>query len=84
VEAHVVPKTDAEGIELVRRLTKHIIEAGSYAHVWQKGDLVLFDNRILIHAASPFDSETQERLLVRAEFQGEEVLQPSPDVALLE
>eukprot|EP01043_Picozoa_sp_COSAG02_P051391 COSAG02_NODE_5403_length_4357_cov_3.183185_4_plen_85_part_00 len=84
MEAHVVPKTDAEGIELVQKLTAHIIEAGSYAHVWQKGDLVLFDNRILIHAASPFDSEQQERLLVRAEFQGEQVLQPSSDVALLE
>ena len=80
----LTPKTDAEGIELVHGLVESVINAGSYAHRWQKGDLVLFDNRVLIPAASPFDSETPERLLLRAEFRGEEVLQPSPELALRE
>ena len=66
--------TDAEGVALVRELTEKVIAAGSYAHKWRRGDLVVFDNRVLLHAASPFDSERYERLLMRAEFEGEAVV----------
>ena len=34
---------------------------------------VLFDNRVLLHAATPFDAGRYERLIYRAEFPGEPV-----------
>ena len=67
-------KTVDEGDAMVRRLAERVIETGVYAHAWKKGDLVLWDNRQLLHAASPFDSEKYQRLLFRAEFAGEAVL----------
>eukprot|EP00977_Amphora_coffeiformis_P014799 scaffold4223_cov189-Amphora_coffeaeformis.AAC.59 len=41
---------------------------GVYWHQWQKGQLVLWDNAVLLHAATPFDATKYERLLYRAEF----------------
>ena len=48
-----------------------------YAHRWKRGDFVIWDNRVLLHAASPFDAERYERLLFRMEFKGEKVLGPT-------
>jgi alpha-ketoglutarate-dependent taurine dioxygenase len=38
---------------------------------------VIWDNRVLLHAASPFDAERYERLLFRMGFKGEKVLGPT-------
>ena len=67
-------RTVDEGDAMVRRLAERVIETGVYAHAWKKGDLVLWDNRQLLHAASPFDADKYQRLLFRAEFAGEAVL----------
>ena len=67
-------RTVDEGDAMVRRLAERVIETGVYAHAWKKGDLVLWDNRQLIHRASPFDADKYQRLLFRAEFAGEAVL----------
>ena len=53
---------------------ERVIGTGVYAHAWKKGDVVLWDNRQLLHAASPFDADKYQRLLFRAEFAGEAVL----------
>ena len=50
-----------------------MLEAGTYRHAWQPGDLVLWDNRVLVHAAVAFDAAAHERLIYRAEFPGEPV-----------
>ena len=67
-------RTVEEGDAMVRRLAERVIETGVYAHAWKKGDVVLWDNRQLLHAASPFDADKYQRLLFRAEFAGEAVL----------
>ena len=67
-------RTVDEGDAMVRRLAERVIGTGVYAHAWKKGDLVLWDNRQLIHRASPFDADKYQRLLFRAEFAGEAVL----------
>lgn len=59
--------------DLVLNLTARVLASGVYKHTWQPGDLVLFDNRVLLHAASPFDADRFERLIYRAEFPGEPV-----------
>lgn len=56
---------------LVLNLTERVLEAGTYRHSWRPGDLVLWDNRVLMHAAVPFDAGKYERLIYRAEFPGE-------------
>ena len=67
-------KTVDEGDAMVRRLAERVIGTGVYAHAWKKGDVVLWDNRQHLHAASPFDADKYQRLLFRAEFAGEAVL----------
>ena len=46
---------------------------GTYRHAWQPGDLVLWDNRVLVHAAVAFDASAHERHIYRAEYPGETV-----------
>lgn len=57
----------------VLKLARDILKSGVYRHLWSPGDLVLWDNRVLLHAATPFDASKEERLLLRAEYPGEPV-----------
>jgi len=41
-----------------------------YSHVWQPNDLILWDNRAVIHRATPFESATEKRLMVRTTIAG--------------
>ena len=41
-----------DGVAFVKSLTQRVIDTGVYAHQWQRGDLVLWDNRQLLHAAA--------------------------------
>ena len=61
------------GDDLVLNLTARVLASGVYEHAWRPGDLILFDNRVLLHAATPFDADAHERLIYRAEFPGEPV-----------
>lgn len=42
-----------------------------YAHKWRPLDLILWDNRAVIHRATPFESATEKRLMVRTTIAGE-------------
>jgi taurine dioxygenase len=42
-----------------------------YAHKWRAGDLVIWDNRGLLHCATPYDMEKHRRLLYRMSVRGE-------------
>ena len=66
----IAPGSDA----FIKELGARVLATGEYHHQWRRGDLVLWDNRQLIHAASPFDATQYERLLFRAEFSGEPLL----------
>ena len=61
------------GEERVLHLTQRVLDTGVYRHSWRPGDLVLWDNRVLLHAATPFDDEKHTRLIYRAGFPGEPV-----------
>jgi taurine dioxygenase len=41
-----------------------------YAHRWQKGDLVMWDNRAVLHTASLFDHTRYQRLMYRTTVAG--------------
>ena len=42
----------------------------TYAHHWTKGDLVIYDNRSLIHSATWYDAEKHERVMWRTTVHG--------------
>ena len=41
-----------------------------YAHEWDEGDLVIYDNRTTLHAATWFDAEKHGRLMWRTTISG--------------
>ena len=63
---------DSEGkavdTSFVYELTQRMIDKGIYWHKWKPGQLVIWENQVLIHAATPFDASKFQRLLYRAEF----------------
>ena len=60
-----------EGAKLLYELMSHYTKLEYvYAHEWDKGDLVIYDNRTLIHAATWFDAEQHKRLMWRTTVSG--------------
>ncbi len=53
---------DDEAVRLVADLTRRAATAERcYAHKWRQGDLVIWDNRALMHRATPFASQNYRR-----------------------
>ena len=46
----------------------------TFAHAWRAGDLVLWDNRSIMHAPSPFDDSKYDRLMYRLTVGGEQIV----------
>ena len=42
-----------------------------YRHEWQEGDLVVWDNRCVLHRATPYDTTHHKRLMQRTTISGE-------------
>jgi len=54
--SHILGMPEAEGRALLMELRDHATQAAFvYSHHWQQGDLVLWDNRCLLHRALPHD-----------------------------
>ncbi|MCZ6892634.1 MAG: TauD/TfdA family dioxygenase, partial [Gammaproteobacteria bacterium] len=52
-------------------LMTHLTEPRfSYAHDWDAGDIVIYDNRSLVHAATWFDATRHSRLMWRTTVSG--------------
>lgn len=65
------PGPDGEGAELLYRLMHHYTGPDfTYAHHWTRGDLVIYDNRSLIHSATWYDAEKNERVMWRTTVHG--------------
>ena len=70
--ADIVGMPDSKGRELLDELTAHATATRFVTtHNWQKGDVVMWDNRCLMHRGRPYDHRTQPRTLMRAVVQGE-------------
>ncbi|CAO3441050.1 TauD/TfdA dioxygenase family protein [Azospirillum endophyticum] len=55
-----------DGVALLDRLKTHVTAPSYlYRHVWRKNDLVVWDNRAVLHTATVFDYERHLRLLYR-------------------
>jgi alpha-ketoglutarate-dependent taurine dioxygenase len=70
--SHVVGMAEAEGRALLDRLLSHATQpAFVYVHQWRRGDLVIWDNRCLLHrAVRNYEMDRHRRLLQRTVVRG--------------
>ncbi len=62
---------DGDGAALLRDLLRHATRPEfTYIHQWSPGDLVIGDNRCLLHAATWYDADRHERLMWRTTVMG--------------
>ena len=62
---------DDEGRALIDRLMTFATEERFvYRHRWARHDLVLWDNRAVLHRATPFKSSQERRHMVRTTVAG--------------
>ena len=64
--------TEAESRALIDRLMAQATEDRFiYSHRWSPGDLLIWDNRAVLHRATPFASTTERRHMVRTTVAGQ-------------
>jgi taurine dioxygenase len=70
--SHIEGRPMAEGRALLDRLTAHAVEERFvYRHKWRAGDMLMWDNRCLLHRANPnFDAARFPRVLHRTCLRG--------------
>ncbi len=69
--AGMEPGTDGDGAKLLYELMTHYTKPEfTYTHEWDEGDLIIYDNRTLVHAATWFDSAQHGRLMWRTTVMG--------------
>jgi taurine dioxygenase len=65
------PGPDGEGGKLLDELMSHLTQREFvYVHDWDKGDVVIWDNRCLVHTATWFDINAHERVMWRTTVHG--------------
>jgi taurine dioxygenase len=65
------PGPHGDGAALLAELMAHLTRPEFvYVHEWTAGDLVVWDNRCLVHAATWFDAEKEARVMWRTTVSG--------------
>jgi taurine dioxygenase len=65
------PGPEGKGGALLMELMSHMTQPDFvYVHEWTAGDLVVWDNRCLVHAATWFDAEKEHRVMWRTTVSG--------------
>jgi taurine dioxygenase len=71
VISHIEGMDNAESAALLEALIAHATQPRFvYSHRWHKGDLVMWDNRAVLHTASLFDHTRYQRLMYRTTVAG--------------
>ncbi|HTC07490.1 MAG TPA: TauD/TfdA family dioxygenase [Acetobacteraceae bacterium] len=69
--AGLSPGVHGEGAKLLEALVAHATQRQFvYAHEWTRGDVLVWDNRCLIHAATWYDHEKEQRIMWRTTVSG--------------
>jgi alpha-ketoglutarate-dependent taurine dioxygenase len=70
--SHIHGMSEAEGAALLDELLEHVTQRQFvYAHRWRKGDLVMWDNRCLLHrAVANYDMGKYRRVMHRSVVRG--------------
>jgi taurine dioxygenase len=65
------PGPHGDGAALLAELMAHLTQKQFvYVHEWTPGDLIVWDNRCLVHAATWFDAERESRVMWRTTVSG--------------
>jgi len=65
------PGPHGDGAALLDELMSHLTRPEFvYAHDWDQGDTLIWDNRCLVHAATWFDADKEDRLMWRTTVHG--------------
>jgi taurine dioxygenase len=66
-----LPELESAG--LIERLMAHITEPRFvYDHTWRRGDLVMWDNRAVLHRATEYDTALEPRVVRRTVVKGDD------------
>lgn len=72
VISHIEGMDADESAALIETLIMHVTQARFvYCHRWRKGDLVMWDNRAVLHTASLFNHTRYQRLMYRTTVAGD-------------
>ena len=70
--SHVEGRPVEEGRALLRQLLDHVTQREfCYRHEWMVGDLIIWDNRCVLHRATPYDTHRYKRLMQRTTISGD-------------
>jgi alpha-ketoglutarate-dependent 2,4-dichlorophenoxyacetate dioxygenase len=70
--SHVEGLPVEEGRALLRELQAHVTQPRfCYRHEWRVADLVIWDNRCVLHRATPYDTARHRRLMQRTTVSGD-------------
>jgi taurine dioxygenase len=70
--SHILGWPEAAGQALIARLVAHATQPGFvHRHRWRPGDLVMWDNRAVLHRATAYDTGTDRRIVRRTVVSGE-------------
>ena len=70
--SHVVGRPIEEGGAFLKTLLEHVTQPEfCYRHEWAEGDLVIWDNRCVLHRATPYDTARYKRLMQRTTVSGD-------------
>jgi taurine dioxygenase len=65
------PGPHGDGAALLLELMTHLTRPEFvYVHEWTRGDVLVWDNRCLVHAATWFDAEREQRVMWRTTVSG--------------
>ena len=70
--SHIEGMPLEEGRALLAAILEHVTQPEfRYRHRWREGDLVIWDNRCVLHRATPFDAGRHRRLMQRTTVAGD-------------
>ena len=70
--SHVVGMPVEEGRAFLNELLAHVAQPQFvYRHPWSEGELVIWDNRCVLHRATPFDTTRYKRFMQRTTVGGD-------------
>ena len=70
--SHVIGWPREEGRAFIKWLNEFVTQPHfCYSHAWRQGDLVIWDNRAVLHRATAYDSVRHKRLMQRTTVRGD-------------
>jgi len=70
--SHIEGLSVAEGRAFLKELLDHVTQPQfCYRHEWKEGDLIVWDNRCVLHRATPYDTTRHKRLMQRTTVSGD-------------